>query len=109
MTNLLKTTVMAALASTLVSTSVLADSAADGVRFSGDTQFSSFCNAVVQDDLRLLRSSAARNVGVVGTSQREVLRLVTADNGVTCNGISLIEFSKQRHANSVYQYLATRS
>jgi hypothetical protein len=105
---MMKSTLIAGVAVSLMSTAALADSPADGVRFIGDTQFASFCKAVVKDDIRLLRSSVARSVGVIGVSQRDVLRLVTTDNGVTCNGISLIDFSKQRHANSVYHYIETR-
>ncbi len=79
------------------------------VRFEGDVQFANFCKAVVLDDVRILRSSLARNVGRIGGSQREVLRLVTAEDGLTCNGTNLVEFSRQREANSVYQYLTARS
>ncbi|MEW9799546.1 hypothetical protein [Alteromonas sp. CYL-A6] len=78
-------------------------------RFVGDTQFSSFCKAVVMDDVGVLRTSVSRKVGLIGASEREVLRLITADNGLTCNGSSLIEFSLQRKATSVYEYLSNRS
>lgn len=79
------------------------------VRFVGDTQFSGFCKAIVQDDVRILRSAVARNVGRIGTSQREVIRLVTAENGLTCNGTSLIDFSVERHASDVHDFLVARS
>lgn len=85
-----------------------ADSSKD-LRFTGDTQFSGFCKAIVLDDVRVLRSSLARNVGRIGGSQREVLRLVTAEDGLTCNGASLIEFSVERDANSVHEFLVSRS
>ncbi|AXR06367.1 DUF3718 domain-containing protein [Salinimonas sediminis] len=79
------------------------------VRFVGDTQFSGFCKAIVMDDIRILRSSLSRNVGRIGASQREVLRLITAEDGLTCNGTSLIEFSVERDANSVHDFLVSRS
>tara|TARA_B100002049_G_C15916350_1_gene306145 strand:- start:120 stop:440 length:321 start_codon:yes stop_codon:yes gene_type:complete len=79
------------------------------VRFVGDTQFASFCKAIVLDDVKVLRSSLARNVGRIGASQREVLRLVTAEGGLTCNGINLIDFSKERNASAVSEYLTSRS
>tara|TARA_Y100000296_G_scaffold48247_1_gene55278 strand:- start:163 stop:492 length:330 start_codon:yes stop_codon:yes gene_type:complete len=79
------------------------------IRFTGETQFAGFCKAVVNDDVRVLRSSLSRNVGRIGASQREVLRLVTADEGLTCNGSSLIEFSVERDASAVYEYLTSRS
>ncbi|WP_394223981.1 DUF3718 domain-containing protein [Alteromonas gracilis] len=79
------------------------------LRFVGETQFAGFCKAVINDDIRVLRSSLSRNVGRIGASQREVLRMVTSEEGLTCNGSSLIEFSVERNANAVYEYLISRS
>ncbi len=59
--------------------------------------------------VRVLRSSLSRNVGRIGASQREVLRMVTSEEGLTCNGSSLIEFSVERHADAVHEYLTSRS
>lgn len=105
MKNVIK--VIAAVA--LVASSAVQAASTKPVRFEGDVRFASFCKAVVLDDVRILRSSLARNVGRIGGSQREVLRLVTAEDGLTCNGTSLVEFSRQREANAVYQYLTARS
>lgn len=80
-----------------------------GVRFVGETQFAGFCKAVINDDIKVLRSSLSRNVGRIGASQREVLRMVTAEEGLTCNGSSLIEFSVERDATAVLEYLTSRS
>ena len=79
------------------------------VRFVGDTQFAGFCKAIVLDDVKVLRSSLSRNVGRIGASQREVLRLVTSEDGLTCNGISLIDFAVERDASAVREYLTSRS
>jgi hypothetical protein len=79
------------------------------IRFVGETQFADFCKAIVNDDVRVLRSSLSRNVGRIGASQREVLRMVTSEEGLTCNGSSLIEFSVERDANAVHEYLTSRS
>ena len=79
------------------------------IRFVGETQFAGFCKAIIDDDVRGLRSSLARNVGRIGVSQRDVLRMVTSEEGLTCNGSSLIEFSEERHADAVYEYLTSRS
>jgi len=80
-----------------------------GVRFVGETQFAGFCKAVINDDIKVLRSSLSRNVGRIGASQREVLRMVTSEEGLTCNGSSLIEFSIERDATAVLEYLTSRS
>ncbi len=101
--------IMLALGLATVSVSTLAAAPGKDVRFVGDTQFSGFCKAVVMDDVRVLRANLSRNVGRIGASQREVLRLVTADNGLTCNGETLIDFSMQRGAGDVYEYLTSRS
>ena len=79
------------------------------IRFVGETQFAGFCKAVINDDVRVLRSSLSRNVGRIGASQREVLRMVTSEEGLTCNGSSLIKFSEERHADAVHEYLTSRS
>lgn len=75
------------------------------VRFTGDTQFAGFCKAVVLDDVAVLRSSIHRSVGQVAASDRGVVRMALAEDGLTCNGTSLLEFSKQRNATEVHNFL----
>tara|TARA_B100002049_G_scaffold211120_1_gene173947 strand:+ start:170 stop:493 length:324 start_codon:yes stop_codon:yes gene_type:complete len=75
------------------------------VKYKGDTSFSGFCKAVVKDDVRILRSSIQRSVGNVAASDREVIRRITAKNGLTCNGSNLIEFSEKRNAKQVKSFL----
>ena len=76
------------------------------VKYKGDTSFSGFCKAVVKDDVRILRSSIQRSVGNVAASDREVIRRITAkNNGLTCNGSNLIEFSEKRNAKQVKSFL----
>lgn len=105
----LRNTLTAILGATLVSASAFAATPDKEYRFVGDTQFSSFCKAIVMDDVKVMRTSLARGVGRIGASQRDVLRLVTAEDGLTCNGSSLIEFSLQRNAASVHRYLTSRN
>lgn len=109
MTKVIKSTIAAAVLALTGVSAASADVTADSVRFVGDTEYSGFCKAVVKDDVRLLRSSVSRNVGLIGSSQREVLRVVSAKDGVTCNGVSLVEFSESRDASNVYQFLTSRS
>lgn len=78
-------------------------------RFIGDTQFAGFCKAVANDDVRALRVNVSRNVGRIAATEREVLRLLTAEDGVTCNGSGLVEFSVQRDASAVREFLTSRS
>ncbi|WDT87813.1 DUF3718 domain-containing protein [Alteromonas sp. 009811495] len=102
-------TLSALLVSSAITFSVSAAAPQKDVRFVGETQFAGFCKAIVNDDIKVLRSSLSRNVGRIGASQREVLRMVTSEEGLTCNGSSLIEFSVERDANAVYEYLTSRS
>lgn len=79
------------------------------VRFIGETEFAGFCKAIINDDIRTLRSSLSRSVGRIGDSQRQVLRVITSDTGLTCNGSNLIDFSVERGADSVHEFLISRS
>ena len=101
--------VLAATATVAFSINASAAAPQKDVRFVGETQFAGFCKAVINDDVRVLRSSLSRNVGRIGASQREVLRLVTSEDGLTCNGISLIDFAVERDASAVREYLTSRS
>ena len=77
-------------------------------RFSGDSDYAGFCKAIVTNDVNLLRRSVRNKVGLVAPSSKDVLRILISENGMKCNGISLIEFSRQREANEVYAYLTTK-
>ena len=77
-------------------------------KYTGDVEFAKCCQAVVTDDLRLLKSSLSRKVGVLAGSRKDVLNLLI-DEGMTCNGSDLIEFSKQRDADDVHAYLVAKS
>ena len=101
--------VLAATATVAFSINASAAAPQTDVRFVGETQFAGFCKAIINDDVRVVRSSLSRNVGRIGASQREVLRMVTSEEGLTCNGSSLIEFSVERHADAVHDYLMSRS
>jgi hypothetical protein len=78
-------------------------------RFAGDRGYSSFCKAVVTDDLKMLKRSITNKVGLVAGNRKDVLRKILADDGMTCNGIDLIEFSKQREASEVNAYLTNEA
>ena len=106
----MKNSVKAILASTLMVVAASSAHAADSAkeaRYVGDVAFANFCKAAVLDDVRILRSSISRQVGRIGVSEKQVVRLVTADKGLTCNGESLVNFSKRRDAKEVYSFLTT--
>jgi hypothetical protein len=77
--------------------------------FTGDLEYSGFCEAIVNDNLDLLKTSMSRKVGEIGSSRKEVLRKLVADNGMTCNGVDLIEFSRSREADEVHAYLTQKN
>ncbi|GAC24777.1 MAG: DUF3718 domain-containing protein [Alteromonadaceae bacterium] len=79
------------------------------VRFAGDSEYSSFCKAVVNDDLGMLKRSLRSKVGQVAASSNDVLRKLVSAEGMKCNGVDLIQFSEQREASQVSAYLKTKN
>lgn len=77
--------------------------------FKGDRSYAGFCKAAANDNVKLLRRSFANKVGVVAGSKRDVYRILLTPENLTCNGVSLVEFSKQRNAEQVLAYLQTAS
>ena len=75
------------------------------VKFRGDTAYSSFCEAVVADDVKMLNKSFRNKVGEIAGSKSKVMALVTSEKGVKCNGASLSEFSKKRESTQVSAFL----
>ena len=89
----------------LSANSAIAKETSRPAHYVGDLQYASFCRAVVLDDVRVLRASLSRQVGRIAGSHRAVLRRVTEEDGLKCNGESLIDFSKSRNASNVFAYL----
>lgn len=77
--------------------------------FIGNTQFSSFCKAAIEDNVSLMRRSFSKNVGVVATNKEGVYEILLEEENLACNGMGIIEFSKQRNAEQVLSYLQTVS
>jgi hypothetical protein len=77
----------------------------DNYRFVGDREYSSFCEAVMTNDLDMLKRGIRSKVGLVASNRKDVLRKLLSIDGMKCNGIDLIKFSKQRKASEVYAYL----
>ncbi|MCF2949014.1 hypothetical protein L0668_12905 [Paraglaciecola aquimarina] len=75
------------------------------VKYKGDTNFKNFCEAVVVDDVALLKKSLRKQVGEVASTQSKVKALLIAEKGVKCNGVGLTEFSKERAATKVAAFL----
>lgn len=77
--------------------------------FKGDLEYSGFCKAIVNNNLSLLKRTMSRKVDELGTSRKAVLSKLVSDGGMTCNGVDLIEFSRNREADEVYAYLIQNS
>lgn len=75
------------------------------VKYAGDLAYSNFCEAVVKDDVNMLKRSVRSKIGEVATSSRSVLKKLIAADGMSCNGVDLISFSQQRKASAVFEYL----
>ena len=78
----------------------------DKVKYAGDLGYKHFCEAVIKDDVKMLKRSVRKKVGLIASSSQAVLKKLTASNGVECNGVDLVSFSQQHEALQVYQYLS---
>jgi hypothetical protein len=77
--------------------------------FAGDREYSNFCEAVVTDDVKMLKRSITGKVGLVANNRKDVLRKLLSIDGMKCNGVDLVEFSKQREASEVHAYLTDKA
>lgn len=89
-----------------VAGSTAASMKSDPFKYAGDTEYSGFCKAIVEDDLSLLKRNIIQKVGTVSGSRKGVLRKLLSETGMTCNGLDLIQFSMQRESSEVFAYLS---
>jgi hypothetical protein len=78
----------------------------DNVKYAGDLEYKRFCEAVVKDDVNMLKRSVRNKVGVVASSSQAVLKTLTTVDGMECNGVGLVSFSEQRKATQIIKYLS---
>lgn len=103
----MKKVILATVLSATVSISANAAMEKQGnFKFVGDTQYASFCKAVLNDNVKLFKRSLNRFVGPLGTNRKIVLERVLDDNNVQCAGQGIVEFSQQRNASKVAAYLS---
>ncbi|MEO9944306.1 MAG: hypothetical protein ABJH28_17270 [Paraglaciecola sp.] len=76
------------------------------VKYVGDLNYQDLCEAVVKDDVAMLERSLTSRIGVIAGSSKRVLKRLTAANGMRCNGVDLVSFSKEREATNVYSFLS---
>ncbi|WP_026375004.1 hypothetical protein [Aestuariibacter salexigens] len=97
------------LVAALLSFNIMAETSIDtDVKYVGDLEYARFCKAIVTNDMRLLKTSLSRKVGVLAPTRDDVLH-VLLDKKMTCNGADLIEFSKRRNATDILAYITARS
>lgn len=78
------------------------------IKYAGDMEYSNFCEAVVKDDVDMLKQGIRNKIGRVASSSKGVLKKLISDDGMSCNGVDLVAFSKQRNASQVSKYLSDR-
>jgi hypothetical protein len=81
----------------------------DKVKYAGDLEYSNFCEAVVKDDVNMLKRNVRSKIGLVASSSEGVLRKLIAADGMSCNGVDLVAFSEQRKASQVFKYLSNKN
>lgn len=74
-------------------------------KFVGNTKFASFCKAALTNNVDLFKRSVKNQVGILATTTNEVMSLVLDSNNVTCAGQGLREFSEERQATDVANYI----
>ncbi|WJG11112.1 hypothetical protein [Aliiglaciecola sp. LCG003] len=78
-------------------------------RFEGDVFYAGYCQAVLEDNVKLMESKIRSHVGKVASTPKAVTKAILAHNGITCDGMDLVTFSKQRHATEIYAYLRAKN
>lgn len=75
-------------------------------KFVGDLKYATFCKAVIEDNVELLEKSIKRHSADQYYSSREnFLKRAFSDDGIKCNGVDLLAFSKMRDAVETYAFL----
>jgi hypothetical protein len=80
----------------------------ENVKYAGDLDYKNFCEAVVKDDLNMLKRNVRNKVGIVSSNHIVVLNKLLGSEGMQCNGLDLVAFSKQRDASKVLSYLSNK-
>ena len=78
-------------------------------RFVGDVFYAGYCQAVLEDNVELMESKIHSHVGKVASTPKAVAKAILAHNGITCDGMDLVSFSKQSHATEIYAYLRAKN
>jgi hypothetical protein len=80
----------------------------ENIKYAGDLDYKNFCEAVVKDDLNMLKRNVRNKVGIVSSNHIVVLNKLLGSEGMQCNGLDLVAFSKQRDASKVLSYLSNK-
>jgi hypothetical protein len=75
-------------------------------KFTGDTEFAGFCKAVLNDNVSLFKRSVRGFVGPLGVTRQDVLKRILKDESVSCAGQGIVEFTKQRDAKQVAEFIS---
>jgi hypothetical protein len=80
----------------------------ENIKYAGDLDYKNFCEAVVKDDLNMLKINVYSKVGIVSSNHIIVLDKLLGSEGMQCNGLDLVAFSKQRGASKILTYLSNK-
>lgn len=92
-------------ATTLSFTASAALKSANNLKFVGDTEYASLCEAAATDDLNLFVSNVRQHAFALGKSKRNMLKLLKSSDNFQCAGQSLPEFAQARGASEVAGYI----
>ena len=76
--------------------------------FIDDTQYTSFCKAVITNNVNLFKRAVRTQIGFLATNRKDVLEIVLDTNNVQCAGVGIVEFSEQRNATEVVEFISNK-
>jgi hypothetical protein len=74
--------------------------------FAGDTEYAGFCKAALRNNVQLFKRAVRSQIGNLASSKQEVLDIVLEADNVQCSGLGIVEFSEQRKATKVIEFIS---
>ncbi|MFT2092553.1 hypothetical protein [Paraglaciecola sp. 2405UD69-4] len=93
-------------ATTLSFTATAALKTSNNLRFVGDTEYASLCEAAATNNIDAFKSDVRQHAFNLGKSQHNMLKLLKSSENFQCDGQSVSEFAQSRGAADVASYIS---
>ncbi|MFT5676362.1 MAG: hypothetical protein ACI808_002303 [Paraglaciecola sp.] len=74
----------------------------------GDTQYAGFCKAAITNNVKLFKRAVRTQIGSLARTGKEVLEIVLDADNVQCAGMGISEFSEERNATKIIEFIANK-